>query len=161
MIYSDKHLNINLANDNKCTLYNYTWLDINVRDVKAMIQVYIILITAYDLLLELKWQQQVRMNIDFSEREVSIQSINRKSVMVNYWVVSIEVLKQILIVQIEEKDNDDNENNLIKSILNEPEKGQRWAETQSSISANLTLLRIRQANQYHISVRHLNWQSLS
>ena len=96
------------------------------------------------------------MNTNFSEREVSIQGINRKSVMVNYWVASIEVLEQVLIVKIEEKDNDDNENDLIESILNKPEKGQRWARTPGSISANLTLLRTRQANQHHISIRHLN-----
>ena len=72
MVHSDRHLNINLADNNKCTLHNYTWLDVNVGGVEAMVQAYILPVTAYDLLLGLKWQRQVRMNINLSEGEVSI-----------------------------------------------------------------------------------------
>ncbi|SLM39126.1 hypothetical protein LPUS_09585 [Lasallia pustulata] len=57
-VHTDGHLNINLADDNKCTLHNYTWLTVNVSGVEAMIQAYILPVTAYDLLLGLKWQRQ-------------------------------------------------------------------------------------------------------
>ena len=44
--------------------------------------------------------------------------------MVDCQVTSIEVLKQVLIIEVDEYDDENNENDLIESILNELKKSQ-------------------------------------
>lgn len=72
------------------------------------------------------------MNINFSEGEVSIWGINEKTVMIDCWVTSIEVLKQVLIFKIEEKDN----NTMKMTSLNQSSMNQKKVSTEQRFRAS-------------------------
>lgn len=63
-VHTDGHVNISLADDKSSTLTKYAWIPVNVEGVQAVVKAHILPVTAYDLLLGLKWQRRVRMDIN-------------------------------------------------------------------------------------------------
>jgi hypothetical protein len=123
-------MNIALADDRPATLTKYAFLPVNVEGVVATIKAYVLPVAAYDMLLGMKYQRRVGMNVDLEGGKLTIRGDDQKYRSVPAKLAPITIRTHLPTVEIVEEEIDDTEE-MLQAIIDgnesdDAEKRGRW-----------------------------------
>ena len=125
-VEADGHVRISLADDQLTTLTRYVVIPVNVEGVEAMIKAYILPVNAYDLLLGIRWERQVDLNVNHRSGTVTLTGSDDKRRTVPSKLAPLDVLRHLPIVEVDAEE--DELDAILETIIQDGEAGDSGKE---------------------------------
>ena len=75
-IFSDSRIKVSLANDSVIVLSKYVKIPVNIQEIEAVVQAWLVDIKVYNLLVGVPWIQKINCTQVYRERKVTIMGKN-------------------------------------------------------------------------------------